>query len=211
MSRTRSVARATGTHPEDIPLPPAHVSRSRTPAPPLSAAAPISGSSTHSRRTSGSQHSCTGSRSGTRTPSSNLRNDRGEDPEFPGGNPGDGGDDKDNGGDDSGGDDGDGNGEDGDEDGGVPDKEDLVHNLPTNDRLLYGLLNCISDGLAARNSSQPPAAPPKTPKVAIKEPTIFNGKEPLKLNEFIFQCRLYFDANIRQFPSDHTKCKGNRA
>jgi hypothetical protein len=54
-------------------------------------------------------------------------------------------------------------------------------------------------------SAPPPAPPVKTPKVVIKEPTVFNGKEPHKLSEFIFQCGIYFAANSHQFPFNHTK------
>jgi len=36
-------------------------------------------------------------------------------------------------------------------------------------------------------------------------PDIFNGSDPYKLNNFLFQCRLYFYANALQFPTDEEK------
>lgn len=87
-------------------------------------------------------------------------------------------------------------------------QREATQNLPPQDRVLFELLSGIANSLATHNrqASQPPApVPAKTPKVAIKEPSTFNGKDPFKLNEFIFQCRIYFDANPHHFPTDHTK------
>ncbi|XP_006459157.1 hypothetical protein AGABI2DRAFT_116109 [Agaricus bisporus var. bisporus H97] len=207
MSHTRSVSRFTGIFPETIPLPPSR--KPKRPKGQLSATSttPDPGSiSPMSTQPSGSHgHNVPGGFAGD---DSSRFEEIAEEPELEygdgggnGENDGDGGDDGDDGGDPGG---------DGDDESVATDNTqtrlcNALCGLNPQDRVLYDLLAGIAGGLATHNchSAQPP--PVKTPKVAIKEPGTFNGKDPLKLNEFIFQCRIYFDANLHQFPTNHTK------
>ncbi|KAF9442159.1 hypothetical protein P691DRAFT_618665, partial [Macrolepiota fuliginosa MF-IS2] len=36
-------------------------------------------------------------------------------------------------------------------------------------------------------------------KIQAKEPDIFDSNHPQKLNDFLFQCRIYFNTNPHQF------------
>ncbi|KAF7770963.1 hypothetical protein Agabi119p4_6937 [Agaricus bisporus var. burnettii] len=211
MSHTRSFSRFTGISPETIPLPPSR--KPKRPKDQLSATPDPGSISPMSTQPSGSRgHNVPGGFAGD---DSSRFEEIAEEPELEysdgggdgggdGGNDGSGGDDDGDGGDPG------GDGEEGDDESVATDNtqtrlRDALHGLNPQDWVLYDLLAGIAGGLATHNrlSAQPP--PVKTPKVAIKEPGTFNGKDPLKLNEFIFQCRIYFDANPHQFPTNHTK------
>ncbi|KAF7776762.1 hypothetical protein Agabi119p4_5155 [Agaricus bisporus var. burnettii] len=218
MSHTRSVSCFTGISPETIPLPPSR--KPKHPKGQLLATSTTSdpGSiSPMSTQPSGSRgHNVPGGFAGD---DSSRFEEIAKEPKLEygnGGGNGGGNGSGDGGNDGNGGDDGDdgedpgGDGEEGDDESVATDNTqtrlcDALRGLNPQDRVLYDLLAGIAGGLATHNchSAQPP--PVKTPKVAIKEPGTFNGKDPLKLNNFIFQCRIYFDANPHQFPTNHTK------
>jgi hypothetical protein len=84
------------------------------------------------------------------------------------------------------GDEGDNNEEDDEED---PSVAGALHNLARSLRQLD------------RGSS----GPPRSERVKAREPDKFDGNDPKKLKEWLFQCRLYFTSNPSRFPSDNAK------
>ena len=55
------------------------------------------------------------------------------------------------------------------------------------------------------NANQTPAPNTNSRETKVRIPDTFSGTEPDKLNNFLFQCRLYFRANPAQFNMDIAK------
>jgi len=55
------------------------------------------------------------------------------------------------------------------------------------------------------NTNQTPAPNTNSRGTKAYIPDTFSGTEPDKLNNFLFQCRLYFHANLAQFDTDIAK------
>ena len=55
------------------------------------------------------------------------------------------------------------------------------------------------------NTNQTPAPNTNSRGTKARIPDTFSGTEPDKLNNFLFQCRLYFRANLVQFDTDIAK------
>ncbi|KAF9441709.1 hypothetical protein P691DRAFT_683088 [Macrolepiota fuliginosa MF-IS2] len=67
------------------------------------------------------------------------------------------------------------------------------------ERLAHGLETSIC------NQSVPPTPIFCPDKIQAKEPDIFDSNCPQKLNDFLFQCRIYFNTNLHQFHTPTTK------
>jgi hypothetical protein len=68
---------------------------------------------------------------------------------------------------------------------------------------IAGALNNLARSL--RRMDRASSGPPRAERVKANEPDTFDGSDPKKLKEWLFQCRLYFSTNPSQFPSDRTK------
>jgi len=55
------------------------------------------------------------------------------------------------------------------------------------------------------NSNQTPRSNTNSRGTKARIPDTFSGTEPNKLNNFLFQCRLYFCTNLAQFDTDIAK------
>ena len=55
------------------------------------------------------------------------------------------------------------------------------------------------------NTNQTPGPNTNSRGTKARIPNTFSGTEPDKLNNFLFQCRLYFHANLAQFDIDIVK------
>jgi len=55
------------------------------------------------------------------------------------------------------------------------------------------------------NTNQTPTPNTNSRRTKAHIPNTFSSTEPDKLNDFLFQCRLYFCANLAQFDTDITK------
>ena len=55
------------------------------------------------------------------------------------------------------------------------------------------------------NTNQTPGPNTNSRETKVRIPDTFSGTEPDKLNNFLFQCRLYFCANLAQFDMDIAK------
>ena len=55
------------------------------------------------------------------------------------------------------------------------------------------------------NTNQTPGPNTNSRGTKARIPNTFSGTEPDKLNNFLFQCRLYFHANLAQFDTDIVK------
>jgi len=55
------------------------------------------------------------------------------------------------------------------------------------------------------NTNQTPTPNTNSRRTKARIPNTFSGTEPDKLNNFLFQCRLYFCANLAQFNTDIAK------
>ena len=55
------------------------------------------------------------------------------------------------------------------------------------------------------NTNQTPGPNTNSRETKAHIPDTFSGTEPDKLNNFLFQCRLYFRANLAQFDTDIAK------
>ena len=63
----------------------------------------------------------------------------------------------------------------------------------------------MADLLKKLNSNQTPSPNTNTRKTKVCISNTFSSTEPDKLNNFLFQCYLYFHANLAQFDIDITK------
>ncbi|KAF9440838.1 hypothetical protein P691DRAFT_767163 [Macrolepiota fuliginosa MF-IS2] len=79
----------------------------------------------------------------------------------------------------------------------APDQGDQF--LQVMERLAHGLETSV------HNQSVPPAPIFHPDKIQAKEPNIFDGNCPQKLNDFLFQCRIYFNTNPHQFHTPTAK------
>ena len=55
------------------------------------------------------------------------------------------------------------------------------------------------------NSNQTPGPNTNSRRTKARIPDTFSSTEPDKLNNFLFQCHLYFRANLAQFDTDIVK------
>ena len=74
-------------------------------------------------------------------------------------------------------------------------------NTDTNEQLAE-VLGRLANTL---NANQTPAPNTNSRRTKAHIPNTFSGTEPNKLNNFLFQCRLYFRANPAQFDMDIAK------
>jgi len=73
---------------------------------------------------------------------------------------------------------------------------------------LTDTLHAMTDRLAALSVPPPPAPPaPIEPKSRVKprSPNTFNGSDPGKLDDFIFQCSMYIVLHGQDFPDEASK------
>ncbi|KAF5361944.1 hypothetical protein D9756_002517 [Leucocoprinus leucothites] len=88
----------------------------------------------------------------------------------------------------------------GDGDGGPP--NDDPDDEDPEERFL-NIMDHFATNLENRNHTPQPVI--KTECIQAKEPNTFDGSKPQKLDEFLFQCRLYFNTNLLQFTTEHAK------
>ena len=67
------------------------------------------------------------------------------------------------------------------------------------------LANILGQLANTLNSNQTPDPNTNSRRTKARIPNTFSGTEPNKLNNFLFQCRLYFHANLVQFDMNITK------
>ena len=67
---------------------------------------------------------------------------------------------------------------------------------------LAEVLSCLANTL---NTNQTPASNTNSKRTKAHIPDTFSSTEPDKLNNFLFQCKLYFCANLAQFDMDIVK------
>ncbi|KAF5348330.1 hypothetical protein D9756_010490 [Leucocoprinus leucothites] len=77
------------------------------------------------------------------------------------------------------------------------------HQNPGPEEQFLNIMDCFATNLENRNHTPQPVI--KTEHIQAKEPDTFDGSKPQKLDEFLFQCRLYFNTNLSQFTTECAK------
>ncbi|KAF5357741.1 hypothetical protein D9756_001178 [Leucocoprinus leucothites] len=74
---------------------------------------------------------------------------------------------------------------------------------PDPEERFLNIMDRFATNLENRNHTPQPVI--KTEHIQAKEPDTFDGSKPQKLDEFLFQCCLYFNTNPSQFTTEHVK------
>ncbi|KAF5355634.1 hypothetical protein D9756_004424 [Leucocoprinus leucothites] len=74
---------------------------------------------------------------------------------------------------------------------------------PDPEERFLNIMDCFATNLENRNHTPQPVV--KMERIQAKEPDTFDGSKPQKLDEFLFQCRLYFNTNLSQFTTERVK------
>ncbi|KAF5347115.1 hypothetical protein D9756_010937 [Leucocoprinus leucothites] len=77
------------------------------------------------------------------------------------------------------------------------------HQNPDPEEQFLNIMNHFATNL--ENCKHTPQPVVKMEHIQAKEPNIFDGSKPQKLDEFLFQCHLYFNTNPLQFTTEHAK------